>query len=395
MKILVLQSELGVLRGGGETFSRNLFAALTNRGHKVFAAFVADWRGTYPITLPPGIEAIPFPGLWSRRFGQSVLTTIGTHLPTNSWIKTGWNRFQESLNWRVLRFHNERFRQRAESYFANKWTNFDVVYVHGNPTLAASVAQHRPTILRLPGPIGVEVVQTMMKIQAVCANGDALKEIRKFLGDKVLELPVGIDGDLFMPGCSSRRHALGWSAQHFVVGYVGRLTHLKGVDLLASAFREVSKVANNARLLIVGGGEEERNLRSILRKEIAKDIVHIESGVNHHYLPAWYHTMDVLVMPSRYENFSNAILEALACGIPFLASDVGGNRVLAEKGFGWLFHPESIASLTTRLHQVKVHCAERTRRGQLGSRCVRENYSWAASAQCLEQIIASCLYVKV
>ena len=55
--------------------------------------------------------------------------------------------------------------------------------------------------------------------------------------------------------------------------------------------------------------------------------------------------MNVFVMPSRYENFSNAVLEALACGVPFLVSDVGGNRCLAEDEGGWHFTPGSADSL--------------------------------------------------
>ena len=56
MNVLVLHSELGVLRGGGENFSRNLFTAFAERGHRIAAAFVADHNGRYPLPLPSAIQ---------------------------------------------------------------------------------------------------------------------------------------------------------------------------------------------------------------------------------------------------------------------------------------------------------------------------------------------------
>jgi glycosyltransferase involved in cell wall biosynthesis len=179
-----------------------------------------------------------------------------------------------------------------------------------------------------------------------------------------------------------------------VVGYVGRLTLLKGVDLLAAAFREVARDAPDVRLLIVGSGEEERYIRTVLAKEFACSFVHIEPGVNHEQLPAWYRAMDLMVMPSRYENHSNALLEAMACGIPFLASDIGGNRKLSETGAGWLFEPESIPSLRQCLRRIIGNRPELKARGEVGFRSVRNHYSWAASAERLETVISSRLGVS-
>jgi glycosyltransferase involved in cell wall biosynthesis len=394
MKVLVLQSELGVLRGGGENFTRNLFTAFAARGHRVAAAFVADRSGRYPIPLPAGIEPIPIRGWWSRKLGQALLSSVAGCIPFESPLRAGWDRGQEAICWRTIRWHDRRFQRRIEHEFALRWTDFDIVYVHGNAILASRVARYRPTVLRLPGPVTAELAPVLRRVHAVCANGDALAQIRRFLGDHAIELPLGIDTQLFMPGSTSVRTALGWTGQHRVVGYVGRLAHLKGVDLLAAAFREMSRTLPEARLLIIGSGEEEGKIRSVLAQELAHGIVHIERDVNHEQLPEWYRAMDLLVMPSRYENFSNTVLEGMACGIPFLASDIGGNRIFAETGAGWLFDSESVASLTSRLRSINGHPSEMKARGTVGTRYARERYTWVASAECLEGIIASRLGVK-
>ena len=394
MKVLVLQSELGVLQGGGENFTKNLFTAFAARGHRIMAAFVADRRRRYPLPLPPPLEPLPIPGWWSSTLGQATLASVRRYMPHTSRFRAQLDRVQEALAWRVFAWHSRRFQRRVEDEFARRWYDFDVVYVHSDVILASKVARYRPTVLRLPGPAAAELAPVLLAVPAVCANGDALARIRPFLGDHALELPIGLDERCFAPGRTAVRAALGWTEQHQVVGYVGRLTHLKGGDLLAAAFHALAQVAVNARFLIVGAGEALRNMRALLASELARGIVHIESSVNHEQLPEWYRAMDVMVLPSRYENFSNAMLEAMACGVPCLASDIGGNRMLAETGAGWLFEPNSVSALQACLQDVLARPSEIRARGRIAAQYVRGRYSWAVSAERLAWIMASRLGVQ-
>jgi len=395
MKVLVLHSELGVLRGGGENVTRNLFPAFAKRGHRVMAAFVANRRGKYPCPLPSGIEPIAIRGWWSSTLGQTSLSLMSRFIFWQGRFRTTWDRVQEAFAWRAFAWHKRRFQRRVENEFAHRWNDFDVVYVHGDAILASQVARYRPTVLFLPGPVTAERAPMLRAVHAVCTHDDALVRVRTFLGDHVTELPLGLDVQVFTPGVSTVRSALGWADHHCVVGYVGRLTHLKGVDLLATAFREITKEARNARLLIIGSGEKERYMRTVLATEFARGLVHIEPGVDHEQLPVWYRAMDLIVMPSRYETNSNALLEAMACGIPFLASNVGGNRKLSETGAGWLFESESIPSLSQCLRRVIENRPELKARGEVSSRAVRNHPGWAASAERLEAIISSRLGVQV
>lgn len=395
MKILVLHSELGVLRGGGENVTRNLFAAFAKRGHEITAVFVANRDGHYRILLPSGIKPIPLPGWWSRKLGQGSLSAIGQCIPSRLRLKARWDRVQEALCSRAIRWHDRRFTKRVEHDFGERWKDFDVVYVHGNVTLARKVAQHRPTVLFLPGPVTAECEPALRVVHAVCAHDDALARIQQFLGDHAVELPLGLDCEIFAPGPSSVRSALGWTDKDLVVGYVGRLTHIKGIDLLAAAFRQISEEMADVRLVIVGAGEEERKVRSMLARHFVRRRVHIEPDMPHQRLADWYRAMDLLVMPSRYETMSNAILEASGCGIPFLASDVGGNRMIAADGGGWLFKAECAASLATSLQDILHNREEMKSRAALGAQSVRRRHTWAVSAHRLEEILTLRLGVKV
>ncbi|MCA9423146.1 MAG: hypothetical protein KC592_19155, partial [Nitrospira sp.] len=147
MNILVLHSELGVLRGGGEYFTRNLFSEFRKRGHHVSVAFVADSQGSFANPMPAGIEPIPIPGWWSRKFGQEMLTKVGETFLGNSRLKSYWDRGQESVCWRTIRWHARRFQRRIEREFSSRWEEFDAVYVHGDPFLAKATAILRPTVL--------------------------------------------------------------------------------------------------------------------------------------------------------------------------------------------------------------------------------------------------------
>lgn len=395
MNVLVLHPNLGELRGGGETFTRKVFTAFVERGHRVVAVFRADRHGNYPIPLPPNIEPIPVPIWGPRKFGQATLSAIGQRLRFRNGLRMKWEHLQGAVSWRNFRWQEERFRRRVEIQFERRWSGFDAVYVHGNVPLASFVAQHRPTVLRLPGPVTSEAEPLLRSVHAVCANGDALDRIRTFLGDHAIELPTGIDSGLFSPGSTSIRAALGWAEQDYVVGYTGRLAHLKGVDLLAAAFRVFAQKVPCARLLIVGSGEEEQNVKSVLRDEIGRNKVHLEPGVSQEQLPQWYRAMDILVMPSRYENFSNTIVEALACGVPFLGSDVGGNRMLASSKAGCLFECGSISSLVYMLQKAHDNKLELRAHGHASSIQVRARYNWKTSAELLESVIRSRLGVRL
>jgi glycosyltransferase involved in cell wall biosynthesis len=281
-----------------------------------------------------------------------------------------------------------------ELEFNRRWNEFDAVYVHGSAILASRIARYRPTVLRVPGPVSAQLAPVLKEVDVVCANGDALNQIQQFLGEHAVELPVGLDCDVFKPGPTRLRERLGWRSNHWVIGYVGRLAYIKGVDLLAVAFAKIRHLIPHARLLFVGRGEEEGKLRSRLHSEIAEGIVHIEPDVSHNLLAEWYRAMDLFVMPSRYENYSNAVLEALACEVPFLVSDVGGNRQLAETLRGWSFSCGSADALAQRLHSIATNPHWARACAQMAGDQVRRAYSWELSAKRLEDIFLWCLNEK-
>ena len=171
LRVLVLHSELGVLRGGGENFTRNLFAVLAKRGYEISAAFVASPSGKYPVAMPVGIAPIPMCGWWARQPGRSALSFVARYAPSNTSPSPAFRRVTDSLEWRGARWHEERFHRRIRRQFAGRWQQFDAIYVHGSVQLAVEAARHRPTVLRLPGPVSIEQGRLLRAVPVTCANG--------------------------------------------------------------------------------------------------------------------------------------------------------------------------------------------------------------------------------
>src|SRR5437667_8292347 len=111
MKLLVLHSELGVLRGGGENFTRNLFTSFIKRGHQVSAAFVASTSGRYLVPLPSGIVPIPVCGWWSSTPGHSLLSFLERSVPSRIRSTAVLERVKDSMQWRGWRWHTRRFKR--------------------------------------------------------------------------------------------------------------------------------------------------------------------------------------------------------------------------------------------------------------------------------------------
>jgi len=123
-----------------------------------------------------------------------------------------------------------------------------------------------------------------------------------------------------------------------------------GVDILAKAFVKVAQQNPNVELLLLGGGSQAQALRGILQRGGVLDRVSMPGQVAQKDLPRWYHMADLYISPSHVDGSSVSLMEALACGLPCLVSDIPANKEWVEEGVnGWLFPDGNADALAAKI----------------------------------------------
>ena len=157
-------------------------------------------------------------------------------------------------------------------------------------------------------------------------------------GGKVVYIPVGVDTEQFHPrgDAAEVRMELGIARNALVLLYVGRLTRPKNLFALVDAFSELKKSVKQSVLLIAGRGELEKPLVRYIEERKVPD-VRLLGFIPNQNLPRVYGCADFFVMSSTYEGQPVVLLEAMACGLPPILSDIPAMRdIVKESGLGLL-----------------------------------------------------------
>lgn len=195
----------------------------------------------------------------------------------------------------------------------------------------------------------------------------------------------GVEHAFFAPGEKrGARHALRLPNDVPVMLFVGRIQPLKGLDV---AVETLARLADRrARLVVVGGasgneGETEVvRIRSLIESLGVADRVDFVAPQAHHILSTYYRAADVVIVPSRSESFGLVALEAAACGVPVVASGVGGLITIVDDGVtGHLVadrSPDVFASHVDRILANPIDAAA------MGARAAEKarRYTWSFAA---------------
>ena len=163
--------------------------------------------------------------------------------------------------------------------------------------------------------------------------------------ERTVIFPWGTDIGHFTPKTLKRSNL-----QTFTVFCSRTWESIYGVDVLARAFVKVANQHPDVDLILLGGGSQGPKIRQILMSGGVLDRVHFGGHVGQDDLPRWYHMADLYISPSHVDGSSVTLMEALACGLPCLVSDIPGNREWIEDGVnGWLFRDGDVSDLAEKI----------------------------------------------
>jgi 2-deoxystreptamine N-acetyl-D-glucosaminyltransferase/2-deoxystreptamine glucosyltransferase len=200
--------------------------------------------------------------------------------------------------------------------------------------------------------------------------------------EKVHVLPSGFDPALFDRPTAD----LFPDVPHPRIGYVGRLAEQKRPDLLVQAFGDLGAEAS---LVVVGDGPLRATVEAAVRRSPARDRITLHGFVPHEDVPAVLRSLDLLVLPSIYEEMGSVLAEAMACGLPVVASDVGGIPDVVRDGeTGVLVPPGDVVALTKALDGVLTDEELRRRLGE-AARHESARYSWPGLAARIATLYAA------
>ena len=164
--------------------------------------------------------------------------------------------------------------------------------------------------------------------------------------EKTIVFPWGVDLEHFRI-----RNAEGRIDQEGFVLFCNRSWEPRyGVDVLARAFVKVAQQREDVRLILLGGGSQGAYLRKIFQSGGVDEYVTYGGQISQTELPRWYHMADLYISPSHVDGSSVSLMEALACGMPCLVSDIPANKEwVFENENGWLFRDGDVDHLAEKI----------------------------------------------
>lgn len=192
---------------------------------------------------------------------------------------------------------------------------------------------------------------------------------------------------------TQKKKEFGLTEQHIVLGYVGRMTKDKGIEEMVEVFMELEKKYANLRLLIVGNYEEGDPVSARVRQEIKNNAKIIHAGFQKDPVP-FYYLMNIFVLLTKREGFSNVSIEAALTGLPVIASNATGAKdTIIDRETGFLVDFTNTEDIAEKISLLVSNPELRNQMAANGKKWAEENFSndqiWEEMNKYYQTLLAS------
>jgi glycosyltransferase involved in cell wall biosynthesis len=350
--------------GGTERQAHRLAQHLVKQGVEVRVVTGRWFRGTPRRETIGGIEVFRNHALWEF-FGIKGLRKLGGYLYILTLV---WHLWRSRHGYDLIHVHSLNYHTFA-AVLAGRLTRRPVIVKLANSGPASDIGRmRRGQQLALSGLM----LRTALRCDRFVALNQAI--VRDLIAcgvdrDRIVQIPNGVDTS---PDGVKRTYDLHSPVQ---LVFVGRLHEQKGVDTLLRSLSELGRRPHDLpiSLQVVGDGPERAKLAELAaRLGVSDDVTFLGSRKDAGSL---LRRGDIFVLPSRAEGLSNALLEAMAVGLPVVASNIPGNEdVVDHLSNGLLFSVDDPTSLASALIRVLEDSELRVAIGQRALRTVEEQY---------------------
>lgn len=283
----------------------------------------------------------------------------------------------------------------------DKKLNFDIFHLHGRwyPDFgyAAKYAKRKKKLFMMTlhnaRPVGISPAITTFGTfydsiygKKLLKAADRMIAVSRFVKEDISKYGVdkekievihnGVDTKFFKPSKKTFREK---NADKFdtLLVYLGRLVEQKGLIHLIDAMADVVKEYPKTGVLIAGKGKEKERLQKRARRLGLSGNVVFSGFIPEEQLPNLYSSADIFVLPSLWEVLGISLLEASACGVPLLASDVGGIPEVVEDGVnGFLFKAGDVKELAQKIRILVGDPKMRRKMGRESRRIAAKKFNW-------------------
>ena len=221
---------------------------------------------------------------------------------------------------------------------------------------------------------------TLNRSDAFLCDCQAVKERAQALGmssERIVVFPWGVKLNHFNPqGSCGPRQKLGWGPD-FVLLSARMWEPIYGVVLLVKAFVQTAQQLPNLRLIILGDGSQRTLIHGLLAEAGLEERVHFAGMVANASLPDYYRSADLYISASHSDGSSVSLLEAMACGLPSVVSNIPGNMEWVKHGeTGWSFANGVVEELTQGIFTAVQHKGNLKSMGQIARDVVEARADW-------------------